>query len=54
MEERFLELVENCIKTYWNMPAFSDYNGHTYHYKDVARRIAKFHIVLKHAGIKRR
>lgn len=53
MEERFLELVENCIKTYWNMPAFSDYNGHTYHYKDVARRIAKFHIVLKHAGIKK-
>jgi len=53
MEGRFLELVENCIKTYWDLPAFSDYNGHTYHYKDVARRIAKYHIILKQAGIKK-
>ncbi|MCD7937746.1 MAG: AMP-binding protein, partial [Tannerellaceae bacterium] len=53
MEGRFLGLVENCIKTYWDLPAFSDYNGQTYHYKDVARRIAKYHIILKQAGIKK-
>ena len=53
MENRFLGLIENSIKEHWDLPAFSDYNGHTYHYKDVARRIEKFHIILEHAGIKK-
>ncbi len=53
MEDRFLELIENSIKEHWDLPAFSDYNGHTYHYKDVACRIAKFHIILEHAGVKK-
>ena len=48
-----MELIENSIKEHWDLPAFSDYNGHTYHYKDVARRIAKFHIILEHAGVKK-
>ena len=53
MENRFLCLIENSIKEHWDLPAFSDYNGHTFHYKDVARRIEKFHIILEHAGIKK-
>lgn len=53
MDNRFLGLIENSIKEHWDLPAFSDYNGHTYHYKDVARRIEKFHIILEHAGIKK-
>ena len=53
MENRFLGLIENSIKEHWDLPAFSDYKGHTFHYKDVARRIEKFHIILEHAGIKK-
>ena len=53
MENRFLGLIETSIKNHWDLPAFSDYEGHTYHYKDVARRIEKFHIILEHAGIKK-
>ncbi|MEG1544107.1 MAG: AMP-binding protein, partial [Tannerellaceae bacterium] len=53
MDNRFLGLIENSIREHWDLPAFSDYNGHTYHYKDVARRIEKFHIILEHAGIKK-
>ena len=52
MEDKFLKLIENSIKEHWDLPAFSDYNGRTYHYKDVARRIEKFHILLEHVGIK--
>lgn len=52
MENRFLGLIENSIKEHWDLPAFTDYNGHTFHYKDVARRIEKFHIILEHAGIR--
>lgn len=53
MENRFLGLIENSIKEHWDLPAFSDYNGHTFHYKDVARRIEKFHIILERAGVKK-
>lgn len=53
MDNRFLGLIENSIKEHWDLPAFSDLNGHTFHYKDVARRIAKFHIILEKAGIKK-
>ncbi len=52
MENRFLGLIENSIKEHWDLPAFTDYNGHTFHYKDVARRIEKFHIILEYAGIR--
>ena len=52
MEDKFLKLIENSIKEHWDLPAFSDYNGRTYHYKDVARHIEKFHILLEQAGIK--
>ncbi|MGL5562102.1 MAG: AMP-binding protein [Tannerellaceae bacterium] len=50
---RFLGLIENGIKDHWDLPAFSDYKGATYHYKDVARRIEKIHILLEKAGIKK-
>lgn len=53
MDNRFLALIENSIKEHWDLPAFSDYEGHTFHYKDVARRIEKYHIILEHAGIKK-
>lgn len=53
MENRFLGLIENSFKVHWDYPAFSDYNGATYHFKDVATRIEKLHILLEHAGIKK-
>jgi long-chain acyl-CoA synthetase len=53
MEDRFLALIENAVKEYWNKPAFSDYNGSTYTYRDFAERIEKIHIVMEGAGIKR-
>ncbi len=53
MENRFLGIVENSFREYWDLPAFSDYKGETYYYKDVARRIEKLHILFEHAGIKK-
>lgn len=53
MDNRFLALIEKSVKEYWDLPAFSDYEGHTFHYKDVARRIEKYHIILEHAGVKK-
>lgn len=53
MDNRFLALIEKSVKEHWDLPAFSDYEGHTFHYKDVARRIEKYHIILEHAGVKK-
>lgn len=52
MEKRFLGLIERSIKEHWDLPAFSDYNGITYHYGDVARQIAKLHLLLHEAGVR--
>ena len=53
MDDRFLALIEESIKAHWDLPAFSDYDGPTFHFKDLARRIEKFHIILEHAGIQK-
>ncbi|MDR0429320.1 MAG: AMP-binding protein [Tannerellaceae bacterium] len=53
MENRFLGIVEKSIREYWDLPAFSDYKGETYCYKDVARRIEKLHILFERADIKK-
>ena len=53
MENRYLGLIEKSIQDHWDLPAFSDYEGQTYHFKDVARRIEKYHIILEQAGIKK-
>jgi long-chain acyl-CoA synthetase len=52
MENRFLGIIENSIKEYWELPGFSDYKGKTYYYKDVAKQIAYLHILLEQAGIR--
>lgn len=49
---RFLGLIERSVQSHWEMPAFSDFKGATYLFKDVACHIEKFHILLAEAGIK--
>jgi long-chain acyl-CoA synthetase len=53
MENRFLGIIENSIKEYWELPGFSDYKGKTYYYKDIARQMAYLHILLEQAGIQK-
>ncbi len=53
MENSVNKLIEQSIKDNWNSPALSDYKGITLHYRDVARRIEKLHIVFEICGLKR-
>ena len=41
------EFVERSIKTNWNQPALSDYQGGTYTYGDVAKQIYRIHNILR-------
>lgn len=50
-EQQFLGLIEKSIRNHWNLEAITDYKGLTYLYKDFARHIEEFHIILKSAGI---
>ena len=51
MENRFLDLIEKTIKKHWDMPVFSDYEGDTFLYKDMAKEIEKLHILFRESGI---
>lgn len=53
MDNRFLALIENSIVSHKDLPAYSDYNGKTYTFTDVAIEIEKLHILFEHAGIKK-
>ena len=50
-EQRFIGYIEQSIINNWDANALTDYKGITLQYKDVARKIAKFHIILEIAGI---
>lgn len=51
-EYGFVDYIEQSIIKNWDNNALTDYKGITLQYKDVARKIAKFHIVLESAGIR--
>lgn len=52
MDRKLIEIIENSIKKNWDSKAFTDFNGETLQYKDVARKIAKIHLLFKYADIK--
>ena len=47
----FIGLIEDSIVRHWNKDAFTDYQGETFQYKDVARKIEKLHILFEEAGL---
>lgn len=52
MESKLIGLIEDSIRKNWDSKAFTDFNGETLQYKDVARKIAKIHLVYDHIGIR--
>ena len=53
IEESLIKSIENSLKEHWDLPALSDYKGSTNHYKDVARSIAKIHILFEKGGLRK-
>ena len=45
------KLYQDAFKKYWDRPAISNYQGMTLHYRDVARRIEKLHIMFEECGL---
>lgn len=53
IQDSFIYLIEQSIRTNWDRDALTDYKGATLQYKDVARKIEKMHILFRHAGIEK-
>ena len=47
------KIFEKSFKENWDRPAISNYQGVTLHYRDLARRIAKLHIMFEECGLKK-
>ncbi len=43
--------IGQSIRNNWNLPALSDFDGPTFTYRDVARKVAKLHILFRSAGL---
>lgn len=53
MDRSLNKMFEESFKQNWDSPALSDYKGITLHYRDVARRIEKLHIIFNICGVER-
>ncbi|MDR0961870.1 MAG: AMP-binding protein [Mediterranea sp.] len=53
MDHSFIAYIEDSVKKNWDLPALTDYNGASLHYKDVARKIEKVHIMFETSGIRK-
>ncbi|MBO5418522.1 MAG: AMP-binding protein [Bacteroidales bacterium] len=47
------KLYQEAFRKYWDRPAISNYQGVTLHYRDVARRIEKMHIMFEECGLQK-
>jgi long-chain acyl-CoA synthetase len=51
--ENFIKYIETSLKENWDLPALSDYQGENHKYSDVARKIAKIHIMFEECDVKK-
>ena len=51
MERSLNKILEESFRKNWDCAALSDYKGITLHYRDVARRIEKLHIIFNICGV---
>ena len=47
------KIFEKSFRENWDRPAISNYQGVTLHYRDMARRIAKLHIMFEECGLEK-
>lgn len=52
MQQDIVCIFEQVLKKEWEHLALTNFNGESMQYKDMARKIAKLHLMFSHAGIK--
>ena len=49
----YLERLQEATRKYWDKPALNNIGGESFTYSQMARSIARFHIIFEYAGIKK-
>lgn len=52
-QESIVTLIQDSIRRNWEMEALSDLHGVSFQYRDVARKIAKLHLLFERAGVEK-
>ena len=52
MHKSFIEYIQSSIRDNWERLALTDFNGVSYQYRDIARKVAKLHLLYAHVRIK--
>lgn len=52
MQDDIIQQYQSVIRDNWEHLALTDFNGESLQYKDLARKIAKLHLLFEHAGIR--
>lgn len=54
IQENFIKLYERSFRENWDLPCYTDYGEDTtYSYGDVAREIARLHLLFKYCQLRR-
>lgn len=54
IQENFIKIYEGSFKKNWELPALTDYSkGTTFSFADVAKEIARIHILFEECQIRR-
>lgn len=53
MEQSIIKYIEQAIRENWEELALTDFNGVSFQYRTIARKIAKLHIAYETSGIKK-
>ncbi|MDE6486856.1 MAG: AMP-binding protein [Muribaculaceae bacterium] len=50
-KESLIPIIEQSIRDNWERPALTNFRGVTFQYRDLARKVAKLHLLYEHAGL---
>lgn len=53
LERNFLDVLSQSVRDNWGQKAFSDYQGETYTYEEVAGYVARLHLVFERNGLQK-
>ena len=53
METTLNGYLQSSVRKNWEELALTDFNGVSFQYRDIARKVAKLHLLYEQAGVKR-
>lgn len=52
VQDNLVSYIEQSLKHNWELLALTDFKGQSFQYRDVARKVAKLHLLFEHADLR--